>query len=74
MHTEAGNIRPPYLDHATSIGPASVKVTASRGHGVFTTENIKAGDLLLVENAFAFAFIGDDKPKGKISILVNPDT
>ncbi|GAM37415.1 TPR domain protein [Talaromyces pinophilus] len=74
MHTEAGNIRPPYLDHATYIGPVSVKATASRGCGVFTTENIKAGDLLLVEKAFAFAFVGDDKPKGKISILVNPDT
>ncbi|PCH04123.1 Tetratricopeptide-like helical [Penicillium occitanis (nom. inval.)] len=74
MHTEAGNIRPPYLDHATYIGPVSVKATASWGRGVFTTENIKAGDLLLVEKAFAFAFVGDDKPKGKISILVNPDT
>jgi hypothetical protein len=49
MHTQAHKLRPPCLNHATYVGPVSIKAAGSRGRGLFTTKEVKAGDLLLVE-------------------------
>lgn len=55
MQNEAAKMRPPILDHATYIGPVCIKSTKTRGRGLFTTEEVKAGDLLLCEKAFSYA-------------------
>jgi hypothetical protein len=47
---------PPYLDHATFIGPVTVKASMGRGRGLFTTKAVKAGDLILCEKAFAHCY------------------
>lgn len=74
MYTQATKLRPPYLDHATYVGPVLVKATAFRGRGLFTTKEIKAGDLVLVEKAFAFAFISDDQSETNTSVMLNAET
>ncbi|KAL4808512.1 hypothetical protein BDV18DRAFT_158598 [Aspergillus unguis] len=56
MQLEAKKLPTPSLDHATYIGPVAVRCTESRGRGLFTTAPVKAGDLLLCEKAFAYAF------------------
>lgn len=57
MQLEAEQLRPPHVDHATYIGPVTIRLTESRGRGLFTTQAVKAGDLLLCEKAFAYAFL-----------------
>ena len=47
---------PPHLDHATFIGPVTVKASMGRGRGLFTTKAVKAGDLILCEKAFAHCY------------------
>ncbi|ODM18565.1 hypothetical protein SI65_06437 [Aspergillus cristatus] len=56
FHEAANKLRPPLLDHATYIGPVVVKEAGSYGRGLFTTKEVKAGDLLLCAKAFGFAF------------------
>jgi hypothetical protein len=41
------------LDHATFIGPVVVQTTIDRGQGLFTTKDVKAGEVLLCEKAIA---------------------
>ena len=48
--------RPPQSYHSTYIGPVTVRKAGARGRGLFTTKEVKAGDLLLCEKAFAYAF------------------
>lgn len=75
LHREARKRCPPLLDRATYIGPVSVRPTESRGRGLFTTQAVRAGDLLLCEKAFAYAF--DNEGTGtpsNISILMNTET
>lgn len=52
----------PHLDRATYIGPIEVRQCAieSHGRGLFTTKAIKAGELLLCEEAFVTAFAPDE--------------
>ena len=66
MMLEAKKRQPPRLDRGTYIGPVTVKQTQSHGRGLFTTETVKAGDLLFCEKAFAHAF-HDEMPR-KISV------
>ena len=47
---------PPQADHSTYIGPVTVRKSGTRGRGLFTTKEVKAGDLLLCEKAFLYAF------------------
>lgn len=49
-----------------------MKESGSRGRGLFTTEAVKAGDLLLCEKAFAHAFSEDGK--NDVTLLVNVET
>lgn len=43
------------LDHSSYFGPVMVKVSRGRGFGLFTTDHVKAGDLLLCEKAFSYS-------------------
>lgn len=63
MMREAKERQPPRLDCGTYIGPVTVKQTQSHGRGLFTTEVVKAGDLILCEKAFAHAFHDEDASK-----------
>ncbi|KAH0563178.1 hypothetical protein GP486_002254 [Trichoglossum hirsutum] len=78
LHAEAFKLCPPHLDHATYVGPVTVKDSGSRGRGLFTTKAVKAGDLLLCEKAFAHAFADDttaaSRQKLDLTLLINPGT
>ena len=73
MQLEATRNRPPYLDHATYVGPVSVRQTSSSGRGLFTTEAVRAGDLLFCEKAFAYAFYDAKNPTMDLSLLMNAE-
>lgn len=77
LQVRAKKLRPPHLDHATYIGPVEIKQTGSKGRGLFTTEPVKAGDLLLCEKAFSVAYVDENrgnKSISRISLLLNPET
>lgn len=73
---EAKKLCPPHLDHATYIGLVAARETGSRGRGLFTTKEVKAGDLLLCEKAFAHAFVDVENEKASAStcLLLNMET
>lgn len=53
-----------------------VKLTGTRGRGLFTVAAVKAGDLLLCEKAFSYAF-SDNKSKSSsqsVQLLCIADT
>ncbi|RLL96545.1 hypothetical protein CFD26_104364 [Aspergillus turcosus] len=74
LQLEANNRRPPVLDHATYVGPVSVRSTESRGRGLFTTKPVKAGDLLFCEKAFAYAFHDAEDSRKGLVLLINAQT
>jgi hypothetical protein len=53
------------LDHATFMGPISIRMAGGRGHVLFATAPVKAGDLLLCEKAFVYLCGGaENMPDG----------
>lgn len=72
MQKSAITSRAPCLDHATYVGPISVRSTSAHGRGVFTTKSVKAGDLLLCEKAFGYAFADPESSRGAGTTLINP--
>ncbi|KAI9657900.1 MAG: hypothetical protein M1829_006862 [Trizodia sp. TS-e1964] len=62
----------PYLDYATYVGPVAVQ-TSAFGRGLFTTQAIQAGQLLLCERAFCLAFENESAGSSS-SILINTET
>ncbi|OJK04901.1 hypothetical protein ASPACDRAFT_49254 [Aspergillus aculeatus ATCC 16872] len=75
LQREADKRRPPRLDRATYVGPVSVRASELHGRGLFTTEAVRAGDLLLCEKAFAHAFHGEaGDSDAEISLLMNTET
>jgi Arc/MetJ-type ribon-helix-helix transcriptional regulator len=62
MPADAARLKPPHLDYATYIGPVTVKSTETMGRGLFTTKDVKVGDLLLCEKAFVLACPTADEP------------
>lgn len=77
IYEEASRLRPPHLDHATFIGPVTVKASKGRGRGLFTTKAVKAGDLVLCEKAFAHCYASTEENSAnssKISLLLNMHT
>jgi hypothetical protein len=78
IYEEISKLRPPHLDHATFIGPVTVKASTGCGRGLFTTSAVKAGDLILCEKAFAHCYAntaeGSEAKSSKISLLVNIHT
>lgn len=71
LHDEATKLCPPILDHATYIGPVAVKSAGHRGRGLFTTKEVKTGDLLLCEKASGYAFVDELDPNSRKTILIN---
>ena len=67
---------PPCLDHATYVGPVTIKASNGRGRGLFTTRDVVAGELLLCEKAFSYCYAdtGEGKASSKTSILMNTHT
>lgn len=63
---------PPNIECASYFGPTMVKQSESRGRGLFTTQAVKAGDLLLCEKAFEIAYA--DESTKFISLVYNPET
>ncbi|KAJ6138087.1 hypothetical protein N7471_004573 [Penicillium samsonianum] len=74
MQEKASKTYPPLLDHATWIGPVTVRQTKSQGRGLFTTEAVKAGDLLLCEKAFAYASEHPSRPRWSSTLHINTET
>ena len=78
IYEEASKLRPPHLDHATFIGPVTIKASKGRGRGLFTTKTVKAGDLVLCEKAFAHCYANTKEENSanssKISLLLNMHT
>jgi hypothetical protein len=74
LQLEAKKRRPPVLDHATYVGPVAMRSTQSRGRSLFTTEAVKAGDLLFCEKAFAHTFHDVTDPSKGIALLINSQT
>lgn len=72
MILEAKRRQFPTLDRGTYVGPVTVKQTDSHGRGLFTTQAVKAGDLLFCEKAFAHAFHGENTSKD-LRLLLNVD-
>lgn len=66
--------RPPLLDHATFVGPVAVRPTESHGRGLFTTEAVRAGDLLLCEKALGYVFFDITTESKNYSYLINAAT
>ena len=56
----------PRLDRASYIGPVEVRkcTIESHGRGLFTTQAVRPGELLLCEKAFATAFAPDSNNAG----------
>ena len=76
IYEEVSRLRPPHLDHATFIGPVTVKASTVRGRGLFTTTAVMAGDLILCEKAFAHCYANNVEGEyaadsSEISLLVN---
>ncbi|KAK4693365.1 hypothetical protein P7C71_g4019, partial [Lecanoromycetidae sp. Uapishka_2] len=73
----------PYLDRADYVGPIEIRPCPNpdHGRGLFTTKEVKAGDLLLCEKAFAAAFANpqgsdpndEDAARLQAAALANPE-
>lgn len=78
IHQQACKLRPPHLDHATFLGPVTVKRSKGRGRGLFTTRAVKAGDLMLCEKAFAHCYATAESEStvggSGIGVLINLQT
>ncbi len=61
-----------WLDHASFTKQVAVKPAGNSGRGLFTTEAVKAGSLLLCEKAFSAAF--QDECPNTTYILLNANT
>ncbi|KAF5541141.1 unc-45 like b [Fusarium napiforme] len=64
----------PLIDCATYSKPVEIRESPGRGHGLFTTKAVKAGDLLLVEKAFEYSFIDETRVMDKCTHMVNFNT
>jgi hypothetical protein len=75
LQAEAKKHRPAHLDHATYVGPLEIRKVKGKGRGLFVTESVRVGDLLLCEKAFSHAHV-DEEQKGNanITLLLNVET
>lgn len=67
---------PPHLDCATYLGPTEIGPSKGRGRGLFVTRDVKVGEMLLCEKAFAhcFADAGEGDSKSTTKLLLNTHT
>lgn len=61
---------PPMIDCATFTGPVEVRESPGHGRGLFTTQAVSAGQLLLCEKAFGYSYADEMH----LSILMNVST
>lgn len=61
-----------HLDHASFLSKTKVGPAGHRGRGLFATENIAHGEIVMVEKAFQAAF--KDKEAGESSLLIDINT
>ncbi|KAJ8116080.1 hypothetical protein OPT61_g2413 [Boeremia exigua] len=73
LQAAAKGRRPPTLGHATYTGPIEVRPVANKGRGMFVTKPVRAGDLLLCEQAFSHAWI-DDREQSDSTFLLSIET
>ncbi|TKW49606.1 hypothetical protein CTA1_5708 [Colletotrichum tanaceti] len=64
---------PPLIDCATFSAPVEVRASPGRGSGLFTAIPVSAGQLLICEKAFEYAFVGEGHPE-TMSLLINVAT
>lgn len=53
---------PPLIDCATYTMPVEIRDSPGKGRGVFTKRKVMAGELLICEKAFGYAYGGKDRP------------
>lgn len=73
---EGSKLAPPHLDCATYLGPTEIGPSNGRSRGLFVTRDVKVGELLLCEKAFAhcFANTGEGDSASTIKLLLNTHT
>lgn len=76
LYLEASKLRPPELDHATYTGSVAIREAGVQGRGLFTVKAVKAGELLLCEKAFAYAYLPEIEEQAPelnygVTLLVN---
>lgn len=57
---EQAKATPPLIDCATYTTPVEIRDSPGKGRGVFTTRKVLAGDILICEKAFGYAYAGKD--------------
>lgn len=67
MYDFAQQIKSIPLDHASYVGSVKVNKSEGRGLGLFTTNEVKAGDLLLCEKAFSYSYEEEKEGQSKDS-------
>ena len=63
-----------HLDHASFTANVEVRPSTKKGRGLFATKNITAGELVLVEKAFAVAFESEAGSETHIILNLNTNT
>lgn len=61
---------PPLVDCATYSAPVEIKSSPGLGHGLFTTRQVLAGELLVCEKALGYAHVDKDS-SAKVTVLIN---
>ncbi|KAL0929523.1 uncharacterized protein CTRU02_215422 [Colletotrichum truncatum] len=72
MYKQAQEV-PPLIDCATFSAPVEVRASPGRGNGLFTVVPVSAGQLLICEKAFGYAFADKDHPE-TMNLLINMAT
>ncbi|VTO88654.1 unnamed protein product, partial [Fusarium graminearum] len=65
---------PPLIDCATFSRPVEIRDSPGRGRGLFTTKSVSAGDLLLVEKAFSYSYMDENRLWDQITYMINLTT
>jgi hypothetical protein len=68
---EQAQATPPLIDCATHSSPVEIRKSPGRGNGLFTTKDVKSGELLLCEKAFSYCYIDPKNPGARANILMN---
>ncbi|OBS25984.1 hypothetical protein FPOA_06514 [Fusarium poae] len=61
---------PPLVDCATFSTSVEIRDSPGRGRGLFTTKSVSAGELLLVEKAFAYSFMDETRLLDQVTYMV----
>ncbi|KAK1973951.1 TPR domain protein [Colletotrichum cereale] len=72
MYRQAQEV-PPLIDCATFSAPVEVRASPGRGNGLFTVIPVSAGQLLICEKAFGYAYAGEDHPE-TMCLMINMAT